>query len=140
MPIQGRARNAGIVLLRLGIGVVFLWFGVAQIRTPDFGAAYLPEVVYTIGAAIGVADFDRIFVMVHGLFEIALASALIVGFFVRLAALLLAAQLVLIVIAVYTLSGPALAVRDFGVLIATLVVAMNGPDPIAADSWGVRRP
>lgn len=139
MPRGGRLHNAGMVLLRLGIGVVFLWFGVAQIRDPNFGAAYLPELVYTIGDAIGVVDFDRTFVVVHGVIELALASALIVGFFTRLAALLLAAQLFLIVVTVYTLAGPALAVRDFGVLIATLVVVMNGPDRMAADSWGGRR-
>ena len=128
-----------MVLLRLGTGLVFLWFGVAQIRDPDFGAAYLPELVYTIGDAIGVVDFDRTFVVAHGVIEVALASALIVGFFTRLAALLLAAQLALIVITVYTLAGPALAVRDFGVMIATFVVAMNGPDRMAADGWGGRR-
>lgn len=125
-----------MVLLRLGVGVVFLWFGVAQLRNPDFGAAYLPQIVYTVGDSIGVVDFDRLFTVIHGAIEVALASALIVGLFTRAVALLLAAQLAVIVVTVYTLAGPAIAVRDFGVLIATLVVAVNGPDRVAADGWG----
>ena len=125
-----------MALLRLGVGVVFLWFGVAQLRDPDFGAAYLPQIVYTVGDSIGVVDFDRLFTVIHGAIEVALASALIVGLFTRAVALLLAAQLAVIVVTVYTLAGPAIAVRDFGVLIATLVVAVNGPDRVAADGWG----
>ena len=128
-----------MVLLRLGVGVVFLWFGVAQLRDPDFGAAYLPELVYTIGDAIGVVDFDRLFTVIHGAIEVALASALIVGLFTRAAALLLAAQLAVIVVTVYVRAGPVVAVPDFGVLIATLVVAINGPDRLAADGWGAGR-
>ena len=136
MPRGGRAHNAGMVLLRLGTGVVFLWFGVAQLRDPDFGAAYLPEFVYTIGERLGIIDFDRLFTVVHGAVEVALASALIVGLFTRAAALLLALQLAVIVVTVYLLAGPAIAIRDFGVMIATLVVAMNGPDRMSADGWG----
>ena len=139
MPRGSRAHNASMVLLRFGTGIVFLWFGVAQIRDPSFGMAYLPEVVYTIGNAINLANFDRIFVVAHGVFELGLAAALIVGFFTRLAALLLAAQLFLIVVIVYILAGPEMAVRDFCVLVATLSIAINGPDRMAADNWGNRR-
>ena len=127
-----------MILLRFGTGIVFLWFGIAQIRDPSFGMAYLPEIVYTIGDAIDLANFDRTFVMLHGVFEVGLASALIVGIFTRLSALLLAAQLLLIVVTVYTLAGPEMAVRDFGVLVATLSIAINGPDRMAADNWGKR--
>lgn len=129
-----------MVLLRLGVGVVFLWFGVAQLRSPDFGAPYLPSFVYSLGDSIGLVDFDRLFTVIHGAIEVALASALIVGLFTRAVALLLTAQLAVIVVTVHllTLAGPATAVRDFGVLIATLVVAINGPDRLAADGWGGR--
>lgn len=145
MPRGGGPHNAGMVLLRLGVGVVFLWFGVAQLRNPDFGAPYLPLFVYSLGDSIGVVDFDRLFTVIHGAIEVALASALIVGLFTRAVALLLTVQLAVIVVTVHTLAGPAtalagpaIAVRDFGVLIAALVVAINGPDRLAADGWGGR--
>lgn len=136
MPRGGRVNNAGMVLLRLGTGVVFLWFGVTQLRDPDFGAAYLPGFVYAIGEQLGIIDFDRLFTVIHGAVEVALGSALIVGLFTRAAALLLAVQLAAIVVTLYTLGLPAIAIRDFGVMIATLVVAMNGPDRMSADGWG----
>lgn len=136
MPRVGRVHNAGMVLLRLGAGVVFLWFGVAHLRDPDFEAAYLPEFIDTIGDHLGIIDFARLFTVIRGAIEVALASALIVGLFTRAAALLLALQLAAIVVTVYMLAGPAIAIRDFGVMIATLVVAMNGPDRMSVDGWG----
>ena len=140
MPRRRRLQNAGMVLLRIGTGVVFLWFGVAQLRDPDFGGAYLPEFVYKIGEQLGIIEFERLFTVIHGSIEVALASALIVGLFTRVAALLLALQLAAIVVTVYMLAGSAIAIRDCGVLIATLVVFMNGPDHMSADSWGKTRP
>ena len=76
------------VILRLGIGAIFLWFGFDQwIHTSDW-LAYVPQSISDM-LHIGVATI----VHLNGLFEIIFGLALFLGFYTRIAAFFLALHL-----------------------------------------------
>jgi len=106
------------VILRVGLAVVFLSFGVDKILNPDFGAAEMQ-------AILGVSfDFANQLNFLTALFELALAALLLVGWQIRYVAPLAALWLLTIVIALSTSAGianPAVS-RDIGLFAAALAL------------------
>lgn len=70
------------VILRLSIGIVFLYFGWTSLVTPMMWSSYVPE--WTT-AMIGAETLVRL----HGIMEIALGILLVAGIFTRVVALVL---------------------------------------------------
>ena len=124
--------SASAAVLRIGISLVFLWFGVNQILRPESFLGWLPDWVFELPIS------EEVFVQIHGFFEAFLAVTLAIGILTRVSALLLAAQLAGILVSVLTLGSMEIAIRDYGVLVATLSVAIRGPDSLALDSWRSR--
>jgi len=115
------------VLLRLGIGALFLWFGFDQfIHTSDW-LAYVPQSISDM-LPIGTATI----VHLNGAFEILFGLALFLGFYTRFAAFLLALHLIDIT---YIVGYSALGVRDFGLTIATIAIWLNGKDFFSLDRY-----
>lgn len=108
--------QAGLLVLRLGLSTVFLWFGFSQlfdtIQWVGFVPAWAVELVHLPPAMI---------VLANGLLEVVLGALLAMGFFVRYVALALALHLGLITV---SLGLTATAVRDFGLTMATLALAL----------------
>ncbi len=118
-------------ILRVGISLVFLWFGSNQIMDPKTWAGFVPDSV------VSMSHLDvNTLVYLNGIFEITLGSALLLGFFTRLSALLLALHIIDIT---YIVGFDATGVRDFGLSIATLAVFLNGMDTISLDYWTKRQ-
>lgn len=105
--------------LRASLSLVFLWFGFNQIFDPLIWESYVPEFVLKFG--FSAADL----VLVNGVFEVVLGFALLLGIYVRFTALILGVHL-FVIAASFGLS--AVGVRDFGLALATLSVAMQGSD------------
>ena len=99
-------KNKKVLLMGLGV----LGGGVATAR-------WLLEQ----GAALTITDIK------NAVFEIIFASLLALGIFTRIASLLLALHMIGIVV---SLGYNAVAVRDFGLMIATFTVFLNGPDKL----------
>ena len=107
------------IVLRLGIALVFLWFGTQQLLHATSWTSYLPT--FTTSWSIKATTI----VMLNGLFETIFGALLLLGVFVRSVALVLALHMFGILISVgYNEIG----VRDFGLLIATIAIALNGKD------------
>jgi uncharacterized membrane protein YphA (DoxX/SURF4 family) len=107
-------------VLRFGMCIVILWFSLQQFMHADVWTAYVPDSAVTLThvSAKALVYFNAVFELVFGIL-------LVFGWQVRIVALLLSVHLFNIMLVVgYGQTG----VRDFGLAVATLVVAMNGPD------------
>lgn len=104
----------GILVLRYGLGFVFLWFGFSQLHNPAAWTGFLPDVITRIGIS-GVP-----FVLFNGLFEVCLAFLLLVGAYTRLSAMLLGVHLIGIA---FSVGMTAVGIRDVGLALATLALA-----------------
>ena len=112
-------------VLRIGIALVFLWFGTQQIINPDMWVGYIPEWL------VGIFSLSALkLVYFNGVFEIFFASALLLGYFTRVSALLLALHMLDIT---YIVGFDAVGVRDFGLSIATIAIFMFGIDTFSLD-------
>jgi len=107
-------------VLRYGLALVFFWFAISQLTNPAGWIGYLPPFLAGMPNA-------AMFIYANAVFEIIFASLLALGIFTRIASLLLALHMIGIVV---SLGYNAVAVRDFGLMIATFTVFLNGPDKL----------
>lgn len=115
------------VVLRIGIAVVFLWFGINQISDPSQWLDYVPQWVSSLsGLSIPTIVF------LNGIFEITFGAALLLGFFTRFVSLILALHM----LDIMTIVGlNAIGVRDFGLSIAIIAIFMDGDDFLTLDKF-----
>lgn len=100
--------------LRIGLAIVFLWFGVHKFIEPQYWLdTWVPLSVQSVVQGIGVAPRDLINLI--GLFEVLVAVSLVTGFFMRYFAI--AAGLFLVSISITAVGGfNEVLVRDIGLL------------------------
>jgi uncharacterized membrane protein YphA (DoxX/SURF4 family) len=106
-------------VLRISVSLVFLWFGISQLTSPSDWTVFLPS--WTSSLLIS----QNVIIYFNGTFEVILGLALILGIWTRLIALVLSLHLFSITLALGY--GP-LAVRDFGLALATFSIFLNGAD------------
>ncbi|MBP7671096.1 DoxX family membrane protein [Candidatus Gracilibacteria bacterium] len=104
-------------VLRWGMALVFLWFGANQLMDSSMWEGFVPLWIVDLGLSA------KMLVMANGVMELILGTMLLFGVFVRVAALILALHLMGIAA---TIGFNATGVRDFGLAIATLAIAMRG--------------
>ncbi len=120
-------------VLRCGLAFVFLWFGLNQLFNAQSWLVWLPA--WTSYFPIE----PIIFIYGNAFLEIFLGSFLAVGLFTRFSALLLSIHLLGITL---SLGYNDIALRDLGLTIATLSVALHGHDFLSYDQkflkswWG----
>ena len=107
-------------VVRIGMALVFLWFATNQLLNPEAWIMYLPEFLFD-------TPNPAMFIYVNAIFEIVFGLMLLLGIFTRLSALLLGLHLIGISI---SLGYNAIAIRDLGLSIATLSIAMHGHDKL----------
>ncbi|MDB5188478.1 MAG: hypothetical protein JWM92_76 [Candidatus Nomurabacteria bacterium] len=110
-------------VLRYGLSLVILWFGVQQLINNAQWIAYIPDSIVTLThvSASTLVTFN-------GLVEVVLGTLLLFGWQVRWVALLLALHLFDIM---YTVGYGEIGVRDFGLAVATFCIFMYGDDILA---------
>ena len=115
------------VATRIALSLVFLWFGFDQaLHTSDY-IGYIPDSIVSLsGLSAGVL------VHLNSVFELVFGSALLLGFFTRTAALLLALHLFDIT---FIVGFDQIGVRDFGLSMATLSVFLYGKDVLSLDRY-----
>jgi uncharacterized membrane protein YphA (DoxX/SURF4 family) len=106
------------IILRYGIGLVYLWFGISQLLSPENFVGYLPDFIFN-------SSYATTFVIINGIFEIIASILLLSGIFTRIVAILLALHLLAITIDV---GYGEIGVRDFGLTIATITIFLWGED------------
>ena len=111
-------------VLRISISLVILWFGLTNIFNPEVLISYIPEFAYSFN--IGSTTL----LLITGIFEIVFGLLLLIGLFTRLSSSLLFLHLLIITIG---LGYNDIAVRDFGLALATLAIFLHGPDKWCMD-------
>ncbi|MFZ2167500.1 MAG: DoxX family protein [Minisyncoccia bacterium] len=108
--------QAGLLVLRLGLAGVFLWFGFSQLIDGISWVSWVPE------WAVNVIHLPpAMIVLANGLFEVIFGTLLALGLWTRFAAFVLALHLVVIA---FDIGLTAIGVRDFGLTLATLALAL----------------
>ncbi len=131
------------VVVRIGISLVFLWFGTHElIDAPSF-VGWLPDFITNPhGMMMGSMQMMHVnmtpigFVHVNGLFEVVFGLLLLLGLFTRISAFLLGIHLLGIALSIgYNEIG----VRDFGLTLATFSIFLHGPDRWCLDKKLTKR-
>lgn len=114
------------ILLRLGIAIVFLWFGFSQIKNPAAWTRMMPEYIQSI------APFSaNTLIYLNGFVEVILATVLLLGFYTRTVSLLLSLHLIHIV----TIVGyGAIGARDLALAFAAFAIFLKGADEFCLDN------
>lgn len=113
------------IILRVGIGLVIIWFGLQQISDSSAWVAYLP--LWT--KSLSISQINLIYL--NGWFELTFGTLLIIGFYTRIIAFVLTLHLLSVVLAVgYNEIG----VRDFGLAIAAFSIFLHGSSDWSLDA------
>lgn len=136
-----RYKEYAPIVLRIGISLVFLWFGLTQLINPESFFGYIPDWVtphdtmmiheHPFQSAHNLPLTPHIIIMGNGILETIFSLLLILGLLTRIASLILAIHLFTIMLG---LGYNDIAVRDFGLIIAAIVVFLNGPDKLSLDT------
>jgi uncharacterized membrane protein YphA (DoxX/SURF4 family) len=119
-----KLKNYGPAIVRIGVSLVFLYFGISQLVDPFAWTGWVPGFVSNIINA-------NLLVHINGIAEIVLGLLLIAGIFTRIAALLLALHLYGIAA---TIGFNPIGARDFGLATATLSVFFSGTDILCLEN------
>ncbi len=139
MTATEKMQKAAPVVLRIGLALVFLWFGADQLMHTAKWVGLIP------GWLTGKAYFFSVFnfqatTLVHfnGAFEIVFGICLLFGLFVRVVTLLLALHMMHITLTLLMASGiTAVSVRDVGLSFAAVTLFLLGPgaQKCSIDNW-----
>jgi uncharacterized membrane protein YphA (DoxX/SURF4 family) len=107
-------QEIGVIVLRLGLAAVFLWFGFSQVLESVNWVSWVPE------WAVNLLHIPpAMIVLLNGSFEIIAGGLLALNILTRWVALLLALHLVVLV---FDIGLTAIGVRDFGLMAATFAL------------------
>ena len=109
--------------LRIGLAAVLFWFAINQFIDAEKWSGLLPELITFISPVTVV--------YINAVVEIILGSLILLGLFTRIAALIFSIHLVFIILSLGY--GPS-AVRDVGLLFASLSLALSGSNYLSLDN------
>ncbi len=101
----------GILILRVGLGIVFLYFGFNQIIEPKAWIDLVPSIFSNFVNL-------KIFIYLNGIFDLIIGICLILGLFIKIISLL--GFLHLISIFLFSLKFTPSGIRDLGLAFAIL--------------------
>ena len=129
---SSRSADACGLLLRVGLGVVFVGFGIDKMTNPDAWLMYVPQ----WGAQL-LSDTPGLVraVETQGLLELVLGLHIAAGLMTRWFA---AGAAVLLAMILVTVGWTPIGVRDFGLLTATIALVGFGPGLFSVDAWWSR--
>ncbi len=114
-----KLNNFSKPILRIAIGVLFLYFGLQQLISPSEWIGFVPNFVLGFGLSANTL------VIFNGVVELVLGVMLLIGVYTRVVALLLFINLLIIV---FSIGMNPLGIRDLILAIVTFVVFLNGRD------------
>jgi uncharacterized membrane protein YphA (DoxX/SURF4 family) len=119
-------------VLRIGLALVFLWFGTQQLFHTSSWTNLIPDTIIQMSHLNAV-----IWVHINGSMEIVFGICLLLGFFTQVSSLILALHLAVIALDVGIFTS--IGVRDFGLTIATFSIFLNGITNFSLDSYFQKR-
>lgn len=119
-------KDYSIFIVRIGLALVLLWFGIDEIINSENWFGYFPQWL------IPLLPFSlKTFFILNGIFEIIVGSLLLIGFFTRLVAFISAFHLLSITLAV---GYNEIAVRDFGLTLMAISLIFSGAGILSLDN------
>lgn len=117
-------------VLRIGLALVFLWFGYMQLANTQMWIGLIPEWV-TGMSGLEAATLVRF----NGAFEIVFGLCLLAGFYTRIVALFLALHMIHVFLTILMAQGlNGIAIRDFGLVVAAVTLFMLGEHGWSVDN------
>ena len=113
------------LVLQMGLALLFLWFGISQLVDPTLLMGYLPQWASTLPVP------PATIILLSSLFETIFGFLLLLGLFTRWAALLLFVHVLIIA---FSLGYNDVAIRDFGIAVATFSLFLHGKDQWSMDT------
>lgn len=113
-------------VLRIGLALVFLWFGTQQIFNTGMWTRMIPDYALNLTGLSAIT-----LVHINGAFEIVFGICLLLGFFTRIVSFLLMLHIIHIVTVV---GWGGTGVRDFGIAIGMVALFMTGTHSFALDN------
>lgn len=104
------------IIVRLGLGLVFLYIGISQLINTEMWTGFVPGFL---------ASNAIVLVKLNGLFEVLASIMLMVGIKTRIVSLILGLHLLGITLSI---GLSPLGARDFGLSLATLSIFFTGAD------------
>jgi uncharacterized membrane protein YphA (DoxX/SURF4 family) len=121
---RNKMKSFAPVVVRIGLALVFLWFGSQQLLNNNAWIGLIPNWIVSTSGLSAIT-----LVYINGVFEVVFASCLLLGLFTRVISFILTLHLLHITTVVgYTGIG----VRDFGLTMAMFSIFLNG-----IDSWSL---
>ena len=118
--MQVTQQEWGILILRIGLAALFLWFGFSQLIDGLSWVSWVPE------WAVNLLHLPpAMIVLLNGAFEVVAGGLLAFNILTRWAALALALHLLILVI---DIGLTQIGVRDFGLMMATFALVFLNPD------------
>ena len=113
-------------IIRIGLALVLLWFGIDEIINPQNWFGYIPPWI----ASIMPLNLET-FILLNGIFEIIIGILLLIGLYTRIIAFIAALHLLTITVAVgYNEIG----VRDFGLTMMAISLVFSGAGVLSLDN------
>jgi len=106
-------------ILRYGIGLVFLVFGIWQIISPNYWAGYLPSYTLSFGVSANLMIF------LNGVLDLFIGGGLVLGIYLRFFSAL---GILRILVIIFSLGWNDVTIRDIGILFALISIFLNGKD------------
>jgi uncharacterized membrane protein YphA (DoxX/SURF4 family) len=119
------ARAFAPVILRLGLAILYLWFGFSELLNTPAWTAWVPAWATALTHLSAVQ-----IVLLNGGFEIVAGALLAIGIWVRPVAALLALHMLLIVI---DIGLDQIGMRDLAICFATVALCLGGSDWLTLD-------
>ena len=105
-------------LLRIGLGIIFFWFGITKFTNVQDWLRYIPPWLQSL-----IPISMNLFLYIQGAIETLIGLFLILGIFVRKSAFLAALILIVIII---TVGFNDISLRDFGLLMIAISLMILG--------------
>lgn len=137
----GQNKKYSTDIVRIAVSLVFLWFGISQITDPQSFLGYIPTWLYQQEPQMmmhgfmqfiqRVPNFVYTLILLNGVFETVFGALLLIGYFTRIVAFLLALHLFGIS---FSLGYNDIAIRDLGLALATASLIFSGAGELSLDS------
>jgi len=134
-------KKYSITIIRLGISLVLLWFGIHQLINPESFLGYVPDFLYQHSSEMMhehslqmMHNIEKpsvhFLVMGNGVIETIVGLLLLLGFYTRIIALITFFHLFSIAL---SLGYNDLMIRDLGLSVMVLSLVFSGAGPLSVD-------
>ncbi len=122
--------NYSSLLLRIGLGIVFLYFGIYEkLLNPGITRTLMEASSISVPIPIGL------FILLFGLLEVVVGSFLILGMFTRITALIAALMIGTIIVQLGFLAVP----RDIALFAIAVSLVITGSKVFSVDAYWIKK-